>query len=104
MARRLYSENTATRTPNTTEYHMHQDYPQPDRIKPGLIDLINKHKVSTIHLAHAARLHVNTVRAMTWQRKPVQPVVAMQLLYGLLLLTGQRYILTDVDIAILPYK
>jgi hypothetical protein len=59
-------------------------------MKPRLIDLINLHKVSSIHLAHAARLHVSIVRAMTWQGKPVQPLVAMQLLYGLLQLTGQR--------------
>jgi hypothetical protein len=71
---------------------------------PKLIDLLNKHKVSAIHLAHAARLHVSIVRAMTWQGKPVQPMVAMQLLYGLLQLTGQRYYLTDVDIAVLPYN
>ncbi len=72
--------------------------------KPRLIDLINKHKVSSIRLAHAARLHVSIVRAMTWQGKPVQPMVAMQLLYGLLQLTGQQYCLTDVDMAVLAYN
>jgi len=104
MTRRLHNENMAARTRNAAEYQSGQNHPQPNRAKPGLIDLINKHKVSTIHLAHAARLHVSTVRAMTWQGKPVQPVVAMQLLYGLRLLTGQRYVLTDVNIAVLPYK
>ncbi|GHO99632.1 hypothetical protein KSF_096800 [Reticulibacter mediterranei] len=72
--------------------------------KPGLIDLLNTHSVNTVFLARAARLPIVTVRAMALQGKPVQPVVAMQVLYGLWVLTGQRYLLTDVNISVLPYN
>ncbi|GHO99462.1 hypothetical protein KSF_095100 [Reticulibacter mediterranei] len=75
----------------------------PVTIKPRLIDLLNKHNISTVHLARAARLRLETVRAMALQGKTVQPVVAMQVLYGLWELSSKRYVLTDVDIAVLPY-
>jgi len=80
-------------------------YPRPVIVKPRLIDLINKFpNVNIIHLARASRLQLNTVRAMALESKPVQPVVAMQVLSGLWELTGTRYSLTDVDIAVLPYN
>jgi hypothetical protein len=81
-----------------------QRYPRPVIVKPRLIDLLNKHGVNTVFLARAARLKVNIVRAMALQGMPVQPVIAMQALCGLMELTGQRYLLTDVDIPLLPYS
>jgi hypothetical protein len=79
-------------------------FPRPVIVKPRLVDLLNRHHISTAHLARAARLQVSTVRAMALEEKPVQPVVAMQVLHGLWELTGQRYLLTDIDIAVLPYN
>jgi hypothetical protein len=73
-------------------------------VKPRLIDLLNRHHICTVHLAHAAHLRVDTVRAIALQGKAVQPVVAMQVLHGLWELTGRQYMLTDVDIAVLPYS
>ncbi len=73
-------------------------------VNPRLLDLINKHHVSTIHPAHAAGLRIDTVRAMALQGKPVQPVVAMQVLYGLWELTGKRYLITQVDMPLLSYN
>jgi hypothetical protein len=79
-------------------------FPRPIIVKPRLIDLINKHHVNTAHLARAARLRMDTVRAMALQGKAVHPVVAMQVLYGLWELTGTRYLLMDVDMPTLPYE
>ncbi|GHO98133.1 hypothetical protein KSF_081810 [Reticulibacter mediterranei] len=79
-------------------------FPRPLIVKPRLIDVLNRHHINTIFLARSARLPIVTVRAMALQGKPVQPVVAMQVLYGLRVLTGQRYLLTDVDISVLPYN
>ena len=73
-------------------------------IKPRLIDLLNKHRINTIHLACAARLRLDTVRAIALQYKPVQPVVAMQVLHGLWELTGRQYMLVDIDMPILSYN
>jgi hypothetical protein len=82
-----------------------QHIPRPIIAKPRLIDLINRYpNVNTIHLARAAHLRIDTVRAMALEEMPVQPVVAMQVLCGLWELTGKRYLLTDVDIAVLPYN
>ena len=77
--------------------------PQPIIIKPRLVDLINTHHVSMIHLARASRLQVDVVHAMALRGEAVQPVVAMQVLCGLLALTGTRYALRDVDISIQSY-
>jgi hypothetical protein len=99
MTQQRYSENEVVGMHNAN-----QGNPQPIGGKPGLLDLINKHHVSTVHLARAARLRIATVRAMALQGKPVQPVVAMQVLYGLWELTGERYVLTDVDIPTLSYN
>jgi hypothetical protein len=78
--------------------------PRSIMVKPRLLDLLNKHHICTVHLARAAHLQVNTVRAIALQGKAVQPVVAMQVLHGLWELTGRQYVLTDVDIAVLPYN
>jgi hypothetical protein len=81
-----------------------QHNPQACFARPQLIDLLNKHKINTIHLARAARLRTITVRSMALQRKPVQPVVAMQVLHGIEELTGKHYIITDIDMPVLPYE
>jgi hypothetical protein len=81
-----------------------QRIPRPIVIKPRLVDLINKHHISTAHLARAARLRMDTVRAMALQGEAVKPVIAMQVLHGLWVLTGQRYLLTDIDMPTLPYN
>ncbi|GHO99523.1 hypothetical protein KSF_095710 [Reticulibacter mediterranei] len=81
-----------------------QRIPRPIVIRPRLIDLLNKHSINTVFLARAAHLQVSTVRAMVLQEMPVQPVVAMQCLHGLWELTGQRYLLTDIDMPTLPYS
>jgi hypothetical protein len=79
-------------------------YPRPILVKPRLIDLLNKHGVNTVFLARAAHLKVSIVRAMALKGMVVQPVVAMQVLYGIWELTGTRYLLIDVDMPTLPYS